>query len=105
MKYDEALKLWGAMKIAQNYRLSVEQVKIDTVTVIFEFDEGFECCNGFDPECYCSMATAPSAGVVIWADTDLHGSLKWVLDVSSFDFIEVLNELVTLGGGRIESDQ
>lgn len=52
MKYEEALKKWGA-----------EKAKIEdweSVSVDFEMDQGYACCGGRDPDCYCSFAESPS---------------------------------------------
>jgi hypothetical protein len=57
MKYEEALKKWGA-----------EKAKIEdweSVSVDFDWNEGYACCGGSDPDCYCSFAESASFNVVV----------------------------------------
>ncbi|QDK02675.1 hypothetical protein PP304_gp195 [Gordonia phage Phendrix] len=55
MKYEDAVKKWGAQK------LDCYSVKYDEVLdVEFEMDEGYACCGGRDPDCYCSLAEGAS---------------------------------------------
>lgn len=103
MQYDEALRLWGAMKIAQANRLNVEDLGVASVRVNFDFDEGNNCCGGADPDCYCSFAESPSANVVASAHGWNGRIYHWSMDVESFDFASVLKELCELGDGGIFS--
>lgn len=92
MQYEMALKVWGAQ------RLSTEKndVNPDTVSVGMEFNQGYACCGGSDPNCYCSYAQSPSAYVVITS-----GKLKVEIDVEDFDFAEILGEIVKAADGAV----
>ena len=101
MKYEAALKLWGATKVAECYRMTVEDFVLDSVSVTFDFNEGYACCGGRDPDCYCSFAESPSADVVVDAERKAGGALRWSMDMASFDFATVLEELLIVGDGTI----
>lgn len=103
MKYEDALRLWGARKIASSYRITVEDIVLGSVRVDFTFDEGYACCGGSDPNCYCSFAESPRAEVAVSASTKSTGTLRWTLDLESFDFATVLSELCETGDGMITS--
>lgn len=109
MRYDEAVKVWGAHRLATARaagwtRRTCKEPAIDPATVIvrFDFDEGFACCGGSDPDCYCSFAQSPSAEVFIEGlcrvcdTTHAHG-----IDVQDFNFVDVLKEIVDVGNGVI----
>jgi hypothetical protein len=84
MKYEEALKRWGAAKL--------EIDDWQNVNVDFDIDEGFSCCGGNDPDCYCSYATSPSFEVVVtalggrmWSESlqyEMHTFLQELFEVS-----------------------
>lgn len=90
MKYEQALKVWGAKRLSNSHRT----VNPDTVSVTMEFNEGYACCSGRDPDCYCSYAESPSAHVVISS-----GKHKEEIDVEDFNFVEILGEIVKAADG------
>ncbi|QOI67539.1 hypothetical protein SEA_BEUFFERT_164 [Streptomyces phage Beuffert] len=92
MQYEKALKTWGAKRLSTPRKT----VNPDIVTVEMEFNEGYACCGGRDPNCYCSYAESPSANVVITA-----GKLKETINVEDFDFAEILGEIVKAADGAI----
>lgn len=92
MKYEKALKVWGANRLSTPHRV-IDPID---VTVSMEFNEGYACCGGTDPNCYCSYAESPSANVVIAA-----GKVRETIDVEDFNFAEVLGEIVKAAGGTI----
>lgn len=92
MKYEKAIKIWGAERLS-NVRHTVNP---DTVTVTMTFNEGYACCGGSDPDCYCSYAESPSAHVVISS-----GKYREEINVEDFDFVEILGEIVKAAGGTI----
>ena len=94
MQYEEVLKLWGAKKIRDWYPNS--KLDFTTVVVDTEFSEGYACCGGNNPDCYCSYAESPSARVIITAD-----GYSAYIDLEDFDFVEILKELVTIANGNI----
>lgn len=95
MHYEEALKLWGARRLTKATGYTVEP---HTVHVRMVFTEGFPCCGGSNPDCYCSFATSPSANVAI-SGTDTKGRPQCTtIDADSFDFAEVLGEIVEAAG-------
>lgn len=93
MQYEMALKVWGAQRLSSIYKGNVNP---DTVSVGMEFNEGYACCGGSDPNCYCSYATSPSAYVVISS-----GKLKVEIDAEDFDFAEILGEIVKAADGNV----
>lgn len=92
MQFEKALKVWGAQ------RLSYGKTKIDPETVQVEthFDEGYACCGGSDPNCYCSYAESPKAYVIITS-----GEHRQTIDLEDFDFAEILGEIVRAGNGTL----
>jgi hypothetical protein len=92
MQFEQALKVWGAERLSTK----THKVDPDTVTVETEFDQGFACCGGSNPGCYCSYAYGPSANVVITA-----GKLKETIDIEDFDFAKILGEIVKAGNGTL----
>lgn len=103
MKYEDALREWGARKIEERHYRSKHPVNRDTVKVEMEFNEGYACCGGTDPDCYCSLAESPTANVKI-VGVDTQGRRMYTeIDQWSFDFATVLKEIVEAGGGTVVS--
>lgn len=107
MQYEEALREWGARRIEAHFR-DKPVIDRDTVKVDMEFDEGDVCCGGTDPDCYCSLATSPSAKVVIsasglrgWASGKQYQTYRVSIDHSEFDFCTILAEIVESGHGTL----
>lgn len=99
MNYEDALKVWGEQKLNEYYKNG----PYTSVTVTMEFDEGYACCGGSDPHCYCSFAESPKAYVEI-AGTDNKGRRqRREIDSWSFDFASILREIVVAGGGTVTS--
>ncbi|MFE6967166.1 hypothetical protein ACFVAJ_18780 [Agromyces sp. NPDC057679] len=101
--YEDALRAWGAKRIQKywardDFDESIVTVDVSTVTVEFEYDEGYACCGGRDPECYCSQAVPPTARVYIGSSTR---SIS--IAAEDFDFTEVLREIIEAGGGTISA--
>lgn len=92
MQFEKALKIWGAERLSTK----THTVNPDTVTVETEFNQGYACCGGTDPNCYCSYAESPSAYVVITS-----GKLRDTISVEDFDFAEILGEIVKAGNGHL----
>lgn len=105
MKYEEALKMWGAVKLTTYNKVKVENIDLNTITVEFEFDEGYACCGGSDPNCYCSFYESPSAKVVITGKrTDVgkrHQNLRHEIETYNFDFATILREICEAGQGNV----
>jgi len=93
MNYESALKLWGKIKL-ESY--GYKNIDANGVNVRMDFNEGYACCGGSDPNCYCSFAESPSAYVVIdsWS-----GSMN--IDYDEFDFATVLKEIIEAADGSI----
>jgi len=100
MKYEDALKEWGARKLQTTYYAMTTEVDRDTVKVEMDFDAGDPCCGGYNPDCYCSMATSPSAHVTITGRSG-RKRLTTTVEASSFDFVTVLKELVEVAEGTM----
>lgn len=94
--YQTALRLWGAERLKERYGDRIDG-KIEDITVEFEFREGFECCGGRDPDCYCSLAESPSANVIIRSGY----TYNRYIDMEDFDFVTTLQEIIAAGGGTI----
>lgn len=103
MQYEEALKVWGAQKLISPWAplRQYETVDVSTVEVKFTFYEGYACCGGTDPHCYCSLAESPRAEVEITGETDLGRSLSYTICAEDFDFTEVLGEILCAGDGTL----
>lgn len=99
MKYDKALREWGARKIEEFHRgVSVDR---DSVAVELEFDEGYACCGGADPECYCSFAESPSVHILVTGKSTAAKSRKTYsreIDSYAFGFESFLQELLSVAG-------
>ena len=111
MRYDEAVKIWGATRLDSNHRngwgATCKEPSIDpaTVTVRFDFDEGYACCGGSNPNCYCSFAESPSAEVAIEGHCGTcDRQVAYRIDVTDFDFVVVLSEIVDAGNGTLTGE-
>ncbi len=58
MKYEEALRRWGAGKARVE---DWENIEVD-----FDMDPGYACCGGRDEGCYCSFAESASLNVNVY---------------------------------------
>lgn len=107
VSYERALQLWGASRLRESMQYQDTRgagslgVDPSTVKVEMEFNEGYACCGGSDPLCYCSFAESPSAEVVITGETLSGRKFSCRIDSYSFDFAEVLKEIVTAAGGTV----
>lgn len=93
MNYEVALKRWGALQLG----LDPDDTDLDEIQVRMFWDEGYACCGGTDPGCYCSLAEPPRAEVRILGP-------DWrskYIDMDEFDFGRVLGQIVEAGGGHI----
>lgn len=104
--YEQALAIWGAKRLAKRHNAPVSRVLVDTVEVKMVFDEGNPCCNGADPDCYCSMQESPSANVVIRAQMQRgkEGPIHLYshqIPAEDFDFASILREIVEAGDGMV----
>jgi uncharacterized protein (DUF779 family) len=65
-----------------------------------EFNKGFACCGGSDPNCYCSLAESPSAEVRIHG---IRGGYPVTASISAddFDFAKVLGEIIDAADGSL----
>jgi len=100
MHYDMALKTWGFIKLKPYIKQS-EKVDIGKIDVYMNFSEGYSCCAGRDPDCYCSFATPPSAEVSISAYTNKGRYVSYDIDLACFDFATILKEIVEAADGNI----
>lgn len=106
--YEIALKTWGAKRLAAVNKLQMDEIiDTDTVKVAMNFNEGFSCCGGSNPDCWCSYAESPTADVMITGEkvheTKLgrRFSVYCRIDYDDFDFATVLKEIVLAGDGII----
>lgn len=93
LPFDEQLKVWAAIK----YQIILQE--IESVTLEQSYDEGYTCCGGTDPGCYCSMATGASLNLVVTITkkgrkprhAHAHGDFAEVLD-QQVEYIDMLND-------------
>jgi uncharacterized protein (DUF779 family) len=109
MKYEDALREWGARRLEGLYGKDLI-VDRSTVTVDMEFDEGYACCGGSDPNCYCSFAESPRASVEISGKAinpktgELYKKgMPYIYNINHYDwdFAKILGEIVDASGGQI----
>lgn len=109
MDSNEALKAWGASKLPNeswDYKtrgnIKVTQIFVDTVSVEFQYEQAYSCCNGTDPDCYCSFATDGYARVMITGDALLESgeitTLCTYLEAEELQFFRIINEMVDIAG-------
>lgn len=109
MKYDDALRAWGKIKLdvahEGNWRGTKMSAIPESVKVEFEFDEGNPCCGGSDPECYCSLAESPSANVRVSGIDEASGMVMYTsISHWDFDFARILEEIVNAADGVITKE-
>lgn len=100
MHYDMALKMWGLSKLKPQLKQS-EKLVLNQIDVGMNFSQGYGCCGGTDPECYCSLAESPSAEVSITAYTNKGRRIEHTIDLDCFDFATVLKEIVEAANGNV----
>lgn len=98
MNYEEALRLWGYKKLEDSL---YKTESVENIDVRMNFNQGFNCCGGRDPECYCSMAESPSAEVIISGHTSRNRYVQHKIELEDFDFVKILGEIIEAGGGSI----
>lgn len=100
MDYEEALIAWGRNRLSRGDKDAAS--RITDVTVDIDFDEGYSCCGGYDSSCYCSLATSPTAEVVVSGRLD---GLKVTdrVDAEDFNFSQFIREICEAGGGSISA--
>src|SRR6266498_1659553 len=103
MKYDAALREWGAQKLESRAYQKNNKIVRTSVKVEMEFKKGYACCNGSDPDCYCSFAESPSADVIV-VGLDVKGRKQtYSMSHSNFNFSEILREIVAAEKRMINS--
>lgn len=108
--YERALKLWGVLKLNERYPFKTYgyEYVADSVKVEIDFDEGYSCCNGTDPDCYCSLAESPSANVKISANLAGEKAGRFAsmtIPSYAFDFVTMLKELVDAADGEVTKEK
>jgi hypothetical protein len=101
VQYEEALKEWGALRLERYYRDQNGPIDRSSVVVAFDFYEGFACCGGSNPGCYCSFAEPPRAEVVVTGTSADGQRCRDTIYLEDFDFGQVLKEIVIAGGGQV----
>lgn len=97
LTYDEAVQVWAKNYAAQDKSFKHKDAYKYRVDV--EVNEGYACCGGRDPQCYCSYAESPSAYIGI---TITDGSiLVKQIELRYKDMAEVVREIIVAGGGTI----
>lgn len=102
-KYEEALRKWGERKLHTSGRgpWGAEADSFDLVTVSTYFNEGYACCGGADPLCYCSFYESPSASVEVRGLGHLEGvqmgEWQYRINLEDFDFVTFLAEVLEAG--------
>jgi len=98
MQYEDALKAWGLTRLKQAGYKSIDP---KTVIVSMDFSEGYACCGGTDPDCYCSFAESPRAEVLITADQTEYYTAQTSIPLDQFDFTQILGEIVNAADGMV----
>ena len=88
MDYSEALGRWGA-KIAGLDPEIHEQITVDLV-----MNQGYACCGGRDPDCYCSFAESASMELTV------SRGRKIVYTNTYFDFSTAVREILEVADGK-----
>lgn len=96
MNYEEALEEWGRRKLVKRYP---KHDKDKTVSVKIELDQGYACCGGRDPDCYCSYAESPSAYILISS-----GRNEVKIFVEELDIAGLAMELTDIVNEGIDND-
>jgi len=91
LTYEDAVRKWGTGKLNgySNLRGKFDET---SVSVNFVLDEGYACCGGSDPNCYCSFAESPSMKAYVSYKT-LKGRTEKIV-ISYIDFAETLREVL-----------
>jgi len=93
-EYEEISRRWALSKLSPLLR---EKVSEESVTVDFVLDEGYNCCGGTDPNCYCSLATSPQMTAVIsYLPRGRSSGAKLSITLNCIDFTETLREILSL---------
>lgn len=100
MNYEQALRLWGLRRLQAEYPRA-RDFDPESVTVEMQFNEGFACCGGRDPDCYCSYFESPSASVQIRGRSKSERIYTSSIDAADFNFARILGEIVDVGDGAI----
>lgn len=108
MKYEDALREWGARKIETRHNVTIDR---ETVKVQMEVDEGYSCCGGYNEDCYCSMATSATCSVTITGTVlcDVVTKRRRARVFSEYishydwDFTTILGEIVEASGGTVSN--
>lgn len=98
MNYNEALKRWGLLRLE---RAGYQTIVPESVSVEMDFSEGYACCGGSNPNCYCSFAESPRAEVVITGVTKVDYPARVTIPLDQFDFATVLAEIVEAADGMV----
>jgi hypothetical protein len=100
MRYEDALKRWGAQRLAASAR-PFSEVDESTVHVEIEFEEGW---SDPDPGSYGSFDYSGHAWVEISGRDTAGKQLSPVqIDKYEFDFAKILGEIVAAGDGAVTS--
>lgn len=101
---EEAVALWGMRKLndqAERWGKTGRVTDPSSVSVSFDFSEGYACCGGADPNCYCSMAESPRADVYISSHES--GAEDVQIPVSDFDLGSIVREVIAAAGGLVSA--
>ena len=111
MNYELAVQHWGKWKLEQSHLRRNEWYKeskspyydedalnidVSTVVVDFVFDEGYACCGGSNPDCYCSYAESPKCEITIRGEA--RGRTYYdSVDPDQFHLPTIVQEIVEAG--------
>lgn len=91
MKYDEALKVWGAKQLAHTL-IKGEELDLDTFSVELQVDSGWGCS--------CSSSAVAEVSMQAYTKDS-----RWVYyDTKYFDFEDFLKEVVEAANGAVTLD-
>lgn len=103
VQYEKALQAWGAKKLQAAYHsYGKAPVMVDKKTVLVEMDFNEGCC---EPGSYYE---SPTANVKITGMGSINNSktihLQTSIDHYSFDFVQILGEIVDAGDGVLSRE-
>lgn len=87
LPYDEQIKVWAAEK----YNIPLDE--ITSVSMVSEFNEGYDCCGGRDPDCYCSLAESASMYLRVMVNRINNPAKVDLIDMRFGDINKMIQEI------------
>lgn len=88
LPYDEQIKVWASS------RYDLDLATIESVSIDTRFNEGYACCGGADPNCYCSFAESASMYLTITVAFITGGTTNFEIDMIYGDMGKLIQEII-----------